>query len=362
MDALGHLTGGVAHDFNNLLMIVYGQMLIIKKLVAENPKGRRAVEAIELVARRGKALTRQLLAFSRRQNPDPVVVDLHEGIEEIRTMLTSSVAGSSKLVTTIQPDVWPVEVDLSELELALLNLMLNARDATPEGGIITITAENVHLRRIGNRKDLEGEFVALTVADMGCGIPEDILPKVFDPFFTTKQTNKGTGLGLSQVHGFAHRAGGTITVASDVGKGTRVTIYLPRARSAVQSAASDQESTNPGMHGIVLLVEDNPEVAEASKALLEELGYRVHMVTEPQAALQAVDENKFDLVLSDIVMAGPLDGLGLARAIRERHPDLPVVLATGYSNAAKEAASEFAVLRKPYQLAEFSRVVAKLVA
>jgi len=357
MDALGRLTGGVAHDFNNLLMIVTGHILIIKKLLAGNPKGLRAAEAIELVARRGKALTRQLLTFSKRQSPNPVVVNLHEGIEEIRTMLTGSIGGLSKLVTTIMPDVWPVEVDLSELELALVNLTLNARDAMREGGIITITAENVHLRReVDPRDGLEGEFVALTVADTGCGISEDILPKVFDPFFTTKQTDKGSGLGLPQVQGFAHQAGGTVTIASEVGKGTRVTIYLPRARSAAPSSAADQESTEM-MHGTVLLVEDNPEVAAASEALLEQLGYRVHMVAEPRVALQAVEENKFDLVLSDIVMAGPLDGLGLARAIRERHPDLPIILATGYSNAAKEAAAEFAVLRKPYQLADLSRVV-----
>ncbi len=360
MDALGQLTGGVAHDFNNLLMVVSGHIRTIKKIVAGDAKALRSAEAIELAAQRGEALTRQLLTFSRRQSLNPVVINVQEAAETIRT-LGSSIGGSARLVTSIAPNVWPVEVDSSELELALVNLVLNSRDAMPQGGVITLAAENVQVGAGELPSGIEGEFVALTVADTGGGIPEDILPRVFDPFFTTKGTDKGTGLGLSQVHGFAHQSGGTVMVASEVGKGTRVTIYLPRARPKPAGTAADQraERTTPGK---ALLVEDNPEVLQVSRALLEQLGYRVEAVSDARAALQAVDQGQFDIVLSDIVMAGAMNGLGLAREIRKRHANMPVVLATGYSNAAQEAASEFVVLRKPYQLADLSRAVARVQA
>jgi PAS domain S-box-containing protein len=362
MEALGQLTGGVAHDFNNLLMIVSGHIQTIKRLVADDPKGLRAAEAIERAAQRGESLTRQLLTFSRRQSINPVVINLHDVIDGLRAMLASSIGGAASLVTTIMPDVWPVEVDVSELELALVNLALNSRDAMPAGGIITMTAENVELRRGETAENLAGAFVALTVADTGSGIAPDILPRVFDPFFTTKRTGKGTGLGLSQAYGFAHQSGGTLAIASEVGTGTRVTLYLPRARAAPPGAAAEQPEADRAIGGAVLLVEDNPDVAHVSKELLEQLGYQVHAVTDASQALQAVEDHSFDLVLSDIVMAGPMNGLALARAIREKRPQLPVVLATGYSTAAQEAADEFVVVRKPYQLEDLSRVVSRLLA
>jgi len=234
----------------------------------------------------------------------------------------------------------------------------------PQGGDIIITAANRELKR--NDPDFagqrEGEFVALKVSDTGSGIPEDILSKVFDPFFTTKQTGKGTGLGLSQAYGFAHRSGGFIDIVSEVGRGTDVTLYLPRVHAERQKPSIKDDQVEYVTEGTALLVEDNPEVLRVSKMLLEQLGYRVAAVTGPEAALEAVDAARFDLVLSDIVMAGSMNGLELARAIRERHPDVPVILATGYSKAAEEAATEFIVLRKPYDLAGLSRASAKLRA
>lgn len=361
MEALGQLTGGVAHDFNNLLMIVSGHARIVRKLLAGDPKGLRAAEAIELAAKRGESLTRQLLTFSRRQSLNPVVVSLDETIEAIRTMLASSVGTAARLVTAVPPVIWPVEVDLNELELALVNLVVNARDARSRDGVISISAENVHLRPEDTAERLEGDFVALTVADTGCGIPEDILARVFDPFFTTKQTDKGTGLGLSQVHGFAHQSGGTVVIASQVGRGTRVTLFLPRV-DALPLRAEREEEVPAMTGGSVLLVEDNPEVAEATASLLEELGYRVTAVGNADAAMKALTEGEFDLVFSDIVMAGPTDGLTLARSIRARHPALPILLATGYSQAAAEGAHDFVVLRKPYQLSDLSRAVAAVLA
>jgi CheY-like chemotaxis protein len=263
-------------------------------------------------------------------------------------------------VTEIPPATWPVKIDVSEFELALINIALNCRDAMPQDGIITITAENTRLRGDGE-ENLVGDFVALTIADTGCGIAADILPKVFDPFFTTKQRSKGTGLGLSQVHGFVHQSGGTVRIESELGKGTRITLYLPRAQANPEQAAAEP-AAEVSTRGVVLLVEDNPDVAEVSAGLLERLGYEVHAAGDAQAALEALEARKFDLVVSDIVMAGALDGLGLARAIRQCHPDLPLILVTGYSNSAVLADPEFAVLRKPYQLEDLSRAAAKVIA
>ncbi len=360
MDALGQLTGGVAHDFNNLLMLVSGHIGTIEKAVADNPKAARAARAIAHAAERGATLTRQLLTFSRRQTVNPIVFNIRERIETFQAMLASLIGETAKLVTTIGPDVWPVKVDPSEFELALVNIALNARDAMPEGGVITVDAENVTLQPADTPANLAGEFVALRINDNGVGIAPDVMPKVFDPFFTTKEVDKGTGLGLSQVHGFAHQSGGTVTIDSVLGRGTTVTLYLPRARDNAQPAP--EPSTVESRGGTVLLVEDHPDVAEVSASMLMELGYAVHAVGDATAALKALEQRDFDLVVSDIVMAGPMDGVALARAVRQRRPDLAVLLMTGYSKAAAGALAEFNVLRKPFQLAELSRATARVIA
>ena len=258
-----------------------------------------------------------------------------------------------------------MKVDPGELELALVNLALNARDAMPGGGTVTLTAENVTLvegeNPAGLPMALAGEFVALAVADTGSGIAPDLVDKVFDPFFTTKDVGKGSGLGLSQVHGFAHQSGGTVMLDSQLGRGTTVTLYLPRSQEDV--AASEAEAAiDEGGTGRVLLVEDNPDVATATQLMLEQLGYSVRLVTDGAAALTAVDAERFDLVMTDIVMAGSVDGLGVARALGQRRPDLPVLLVTGYSDAAAKVAGEFTVLRKPFLMAELSRTVARMIA
>jgi PAS domain S-box-containing protein len=361
MDALGQLTGGVAHDFNNLLMVVSGHIQIIKRKLSEDPKVARAAAAIELATQRGETLTRQLLTFSRRQTFNPTVVQLGERIESFRAMIASSIGSVASLATTIAPDLWPVKVDASELELALVNLVINARDAMPNGGVIAVTAENVRLARGDTPAAIEGEFVAMRVTDTGTGIAPDVLPRIFDPFYTTKPIDKGSGLGLSQVHGFVHQSGGTVAIDSSLGKGTTVSLYLPRTSEAVApERAIETEAVPSG--GSVLLVEDNPEVAEVSTTMLGELGYTVHAVRDAESALQAAGEREFDLVVTDIVMPGSMDGLALARAIREGHPGLPVLLVTGYSQAAHGAQEEFVVLRKPFQLADLSRTAARITA
>ncbi len=203
-----------------------------------------------------------------------------------------------------------------------------------------------------------GDYVAISVADTGTGIAPDVLDKIFDPFFTTKPIGKGTGLGLSQVHGFTHQAGGTVMVDSELGKGTKVTILLPRERASAQ-AARPEPAASCGS-GTVLLVEDNPDVAAASTSLLEQLGYSVRRVADAEEALREVERDGVDLVFSDIVMPGKMDGLGLARRLREIRPNLPILLATGYSDVAASVRGDFSILRKPYEIHQLGQALAKL--
>jgi CheY-like chemotaxis protein len=350
------LTGGVAHDFNNLLMIVSGHIETLKRVAKDHPRAARAADAIEIATKRGAALTRQLLTFSRRQRLSPEAIELASQLEAFRPVLTSGLGRNVRLDIILPADVWPVRVDVSEFEIALVNLMVNARDAMPDGGAVTITAANF-VPAPGD--PLSGEYVALTIADTGVGIPEDVLGRIFDPFFTTKPVGRGTGLGLSQVHGFAHQAGGAVKVESVVGEGTRMTLCLPRATEATVEREADEPSERPST-GTVLLVEDNPEVASAATGLLEQLGYSVRTVFGADEALLALDANGIDLVFTDVVMPGRLDGLALARAIRDKYPDMPVLLATGYSEAVHNVNSEFPVLRKPYQIGELSQALARL--
>jgi PAS domain S-box-containing protein len=364
MDALGQLTGGVAHDFNNLLMIISGHLRIIKKLIKDDQRGLQAIDAIETATRRGENLTRQLLTFSRRQQLNPAVIDVGQRIDTLRSVLANSLGSAVQLKTSIDSAIWPVEVDRGEFELALVNIAVNSRDAMPDGGVMSIAAENVQLKPGDVTGDLAGEFVALSVADTGSGIAAEILPKVFDPFFTTKRIDKGTGLGLSQVYGFAHQSGGTVSVDSEVGKGTRVTIYLPRAKAGAPAAqAKEPPAEDVAGGGLVLLVEDNPVVADVSATMLSELGFGVETVGDANAALRALEAGKnFELMFSDIVMAGQMDGVALARVVRQRRPDLPILLATGYSQAADAAQDEFSILRKPYQISQLGRAIAAVIA
>jgi PAS domain S-box-containing protein len=346
MDALGQLTGGVAHDFNNLLMIVTGNLHKIRQDLTSE-RGLRALSAIQTATQRAASLTSQLLSFARRQSVNPQTIDLADRITSVREVLISALGRMIALHIDIEPEVWPVFVDPAEFETALLNLIINARDAMPEGGALTVSAQN----------DPAQARVVLSVRDTGIGIPDDVLNKVFDPFFTTKPVGKGTGLGLSQVHGFAHQAGGTVEIDSALGKGTTVRIHLPRGTTTDQDAVPTRTRL---VSATVLLVEDNPAVADASAGLLEQLGYTVRWVPNAETALEEIEADDIDLVFSDIIMPGKMDGLKLARAIREKNPTLPILLTTGYSEGAKNARADFPVLRKPYQLHELSRELSKL--
>jgi len=346
LDALGQLTGGVAHDFNNLLMIISGNIHTIRKEVS-GEKALKALQSIETASQRAAALTRQLLTFARRQSVRPQSIELAERLRSIRDVLNSGLGNTVSLAVDVEDRVWNIVVDPSEFETALVNLVINARDAMPDGGHVTVSAKNI----------VDEDRVAISVEDSGMGIPQDIVDKVFDPFFTTKPVGKGTGLGLSQVHGFVHQAGGTIGLKSTLGKGTKVTINLPRSK-AEQTATRDAQPSAGS--GTVLLVEDNPEVATASTSLLEQLGYEVRWVSDASSALLEIEKNGIDIVFSDIVMPGKMDGVRLAQTIRAKNPKLPVLLVTGYSETAKDIGSAFPILRKPYQLHELSKALEKL--
>ena len=357
MEAIGQLTGGVAHDFNNLLMVVGGQAQLLRSKIGDDPRALKALEAIEMSTRRGQSLTRQLLAFARRQRLNPRVLSLDERAANLRDLLDASISGNIALRIEIPETVWPVEVDPGELELALLNLAVNARDAMPNGGALIVSARNLVLCRGEVDAEFEGEFVAVTVRDTGFGIPPDILPRVFEPFFTTKEVNRGTGLGLSQVYGFVEQSGGRATVASELGVGTSFTLYLPRSAKAVGVVIAAPAAEAP-QGARVLVVEDNPDVADVAAGLLERLGSWPQVVNSADAALRMLQAGaRPDVIFSDIVMAGDMDGLALARRVRAEWPDLPILLTSGYSQNAETVVREFTILPKPYGLSDLSRAL-----
>jgi PAS domain S-box-containing protein len=357
MDAIGQLTGGIAHDFNNLLMIVSGHAQGLKKRL-KDAKDVRALQAIEMAAARGENLTRQLLSFSRTLPLSPTVISPAEAVRAIRDVLAGSMHVNIEFKIDVSKAIWLICVDKSELELALVNLAVNARDAMPEGGCMTISAENVRLHPGDLPEDISGDCVALSVADTGSGIAPDLVSRVVEPFFTTKAPDKGTGLGLSQVYGFARRSDGTVSINSEVGLGTKVTIYLPRSHAAL-ATPSPQDEAEYATAGrqTILVVEDNIDVRKAAVSLLEQLGYRTTEVDTASAALDVLASGKeVNLVFSDVVLPGQTDGLALARMLIERYPNIPVVLTTGYAKVF-DSNPEFPVLRKPYQISTLGRVI-----
>ena len=359
LQAIGQLTGGVAHDFNNLLMIIGGSAQLLRRhLTGDKPI--QLLDAINNATRRGESLTRQLLTFSRRQMLQPSVIDLAARLPEIKDMLSRSLRGDIEIRIGIPRRSCFIKADPSELELALLNLAVNARDAMPSGGTLTITIKPVLLRGKASEEGLNGEFIAVRVADTGTGIPADVLPRVFEPYFTTKDVDKGTGLGLSQVYGFAKQSGGAVTITSAPRRGTAVTLFLPRTwetpdeiRPMPPSAAVKRPA------GTVLLVEDNAEVAAVGKAYLEQLGYEVRQAASAQAALDLLDsDGDVDAVFSDILMPGGMNGLVMAGLMRRRFPNISVLLTTGYSSSADDAVRQgFEVLQKPYDIATLQRAL-----
>ena len=354
LESIGQLTGGVAHDFNNLLAVFATGLQLLERDVSGAPR-QRVFEAMRRAVTRGTGLTRHLLAFARRQPVNPESIDLADHVKGMREMLDASLGGDIQVTMTFAGDVWPVEVDPGEMELAILNLCLNARDAMPTGGVITVTAENV---REPGADGAPADFVRLSVRDTGVGMPADVQARAFEPFFTTKDVSKGSGLGLPQVYGFAQQSGGRAIIESVIGSGTAVHILLPRTDRPPADISEPEETSATatkaaGMRrGHILLVEDDTEVAALTLEMLSGLGFVVSHVSSADAALGALaSDGAIDLVLSDIMMPGGVSGLTLAREIKRRHPSVPVTLTTGYVEAAAEMNDgEFDLLLKPYTL------------
>ncbi|HEY0836370.1 MAG TPA: ATP-binding protein [Azospirillum sp.] len=366
LEMLGQIAGGIAHDFNNLLMVITSNLYLAQSRAGENSAAPFIDTAMQ-AAYRGGQLTQQLLTFARQQTLKPEVVDANDALGAmVDGMLKRSLRGDIAVETDLAPDVWPVEVDRAQMELAVLNLAVNARDAMPGGGTLEVRTRNVTFDGGAKAPDgLRGEFVALSLTDTGCGIAPEVCERVFDPFFTTKDVGKGTGLGLSQVYGFATQSGGTVTVDSTVGRGTTFTLYLPRTGNAPAHRASVAPVKLPeGKGRAILLVEDSPEIGRTTTTLLEGMDYSVTLADNAHKALDVLSNGRrFDLVFSDIVMPGTMNGLDLGRAVRQRFPDLPVLLTTGYSNAASTAAAEgFRLLQKPYRPEMLSEALRDLMS
>ncbi len=352
LDAIGQLTGGVAHDFNNLLMVIAGGLSLLER-PGDAQRRLRVIAQMRQATERGASLSRKLLAFSRRQPLNPEPVDLHRQIDGMRELLDRTLRGDVAVRTELADDLWPIKVDPAEWELVVLNLCVNARDAMPDGGVITIAARNAPQVRQG---EVTGDFVVVSVCDTGTGMSAAVLTHIFEPFFTTKEIGKGSGLGLPQVYGFTQQSGGTITVASVVGEGTTVTMLLPRTAGSPAELAprrADNTARHSGGLRSILLVEDNDEVATLVTEMLRELGYRVTRAASAQGALGALaDGREIDLVLSDIMMPGTMNGMQLAREVRRRRPGAPILLTTGYAGAAVQEAEVggIDILCKPYAI------------
>ena len=340
MEAVGQLTGGVAHDFNNLLGVIIGNLDIAAEQVASDPTLRETIQEALGGALRGAELTRRLLAFSRNQPLQATIVDLNHGLPQIATMLRRTLG--EEIVVELQPGtkLWPVKVDSAQLDEAILNLAINARDAMPKGGILSIETNNTHLDEDYAARHAEvaaGDYIQLSISDTGIGMTPQVIERCFEPFFTTKGIEKGTGLGLSMVYGFVKQSGGHIKIYSEIGHGTTVKIYLPRAGSGMVGKARFDASDAVESRGseVVLMVEDNKDLRTVTVKQLADLGYRTLEAASAKDALQMLAAHpEIDLLFTDIIMPGGMTGTELARAARRLYPKLRILLTSGYTARA----------------------------
>jgi PAS domain S-box-containing protein len=341
LQALGELTGGIAHDFNNLMTVVAGASdFLLKNRGLPEEKKISYLKAIVETTKRATELTNHLLAFGRRQSIKPVVIDLAVRLDAFAEMIGRMLGSQFKVTLDIQSKSPLVEVDAAQLETALLNASVNARDAMRDGGELTLS--------VSDCKFEDKDAVCITVRDTGGGIPESVLKRVFEPFFTTKAVGEGTGLGLSQIHGFAAQAGGAAAIESEEGVGTTLKISLPRTGKPVEAPAPENRPSSLPKGLKVLLVEDNPQVRDFAAKLLGDVQCKVVAVDDGTTALDRARSSDFDLVFSDVVIPG-LSGVQLAERLEQERPDMPVLLATGYSKELhSEHAQRYAVVAKPY--------------
>ena len=357
MEAIGQLTGGIAHDFNNLLGVVIGNLdMVLEDLDGQSGQAQAASRALN-GALHGAELTHRLLAFARRLPLEPKVLSINDMLPDVVALLKRTLGESISVRAETDPGLWPAFADPSQLQDAVLNLALNARDAMPAGGRLTIETANVQLDEDYARDNPDakpGDFAMLAVTDNGTGIPPDLLKRVLEPFFTTKPAGKGTGLGLSMIYGFAKQSGGHLKIYSEVGHGTTVKLYLPRAKVAAVEAPKSAEEPKQLPRGseTILIAEDNPDLRSTAAGQLARLGYRVLEAKDGETALRLLQgPERIDLLFSDIVMTGKLTGNDLLREARRLRPDLPVLLTTGYAErmTTEGGKNDWQFLRKPYR-------------
>jgi signal transduction histidine kinase/CheY-like chemotaxis protein len=361
LEALGRLTGGIAHDFNNLLQTMTTGLKLADRL-ATDPRASQAIAACERAVDKAVKLTRQLMTFGRAQAGRMESIEPWRQFAQLEELLRGAVPTSIDLVVDVPRDLWQVHVDPVQLELAVLNLVVNARDAIDGAGTIRVSGQNRTVAA-GEIENLPaGDFVALWVCDDGSGIAPEALPRIFEPFFTTKPLTKGSGLGLAQVYGFARQSGGTATVSSEPGKGTRVTMWIPRTESRAHPDAPSQQPRPPVEYrGTVLVVEDDSLVRGLVSEGLEELGFSIVVASTADDALAiARARPDIDVVLSDVVMPGGRSGLDLVRTLAVLRPALPVLLATGYAEAL-DGETDVTVIAKPYKLEEVAAKLAQAI-
>ncbi|WP_342725564.1 ATP-binding protein [Bradyrhizobium sp. B097] len=364
LEALGQLTGGVAHDFNNLLTVIRASVDMLRRPDLPEARRQRYIDAISNTVNRAAKLTNQLLAFARRQALKPEVFDVCQNVRTLSEMITTLIGSRIEITAQVPDETCLVNADAGQFETAIINMAVNARDAMDGVGRLTIAVRAV--------KNLPSEaitppsphgHVAVSVADTGVGIPQELFGRIFEPFYTTKEVGHGTGLGLSQVFGFAKQSGGEVTVTSEVGKGSTFTLYLPRVvgRHNAQSPLTEDAPSIDQTSASVLIVEDNAEVGKFAADTLTQLGCTCVLVENATHALEelAVDPDRFDLVFTDVVMPG-MSGIELAEEIRRQRLDLPIVLASGYSQVlSQQGSGGFELLQKPYSAEQLARVLHK---
>ena len=366
VEAVGQLTGGIAHDFNNLLTIIIGNMEIAREKTRGNNTLAENIGSALTAAVRGAALTHRLLAFARRQVLEPEILDFNEVIGVMHDLLRRALGESIQIETALSKRLWPALADRNQVEGALLNLAINARDAMPEGGRLTIETQSVLLDADYARRNDDvapGEYVMLAVSDTGAGMSPEILKQAIEPFFTTKEPGKGTGLGLSSIYGFAKQSGGHLKLYSEEGRGTTVRLYLPRARGVEGQVGRFSDAVPRGGRESILVVEDEPHVREVAVTHLIENGYRVLEADQGQEALELIESHlgEIDMLLTDVILAGGMNGRGLAAEAQKRIPSLKVLYMSGYAEQSVEGRGRpgpgVVLLQKPFLKTELLRAV-----
>jgi PAS domain S-box-containing protein len=372
LEAVGQLTGGLAHDFNNLLTVIGGNLELLRDKIRDGRQLRqldRALDAVQMGAR----LTQRLLSFARRNRLEPELLDINSEILTLIDLLRRTLGESITITSTLSPDLWSVKADSSQIENAVLNLAINARDAMPEGGRLIIETANASIDSsfpvlTRGERVLPGDYVRITISDTGSGMTQEVVARAFEPFFTTKEPGKGTGLGLASIYGFARQSGGYVTIYSEPGKGTTVNVYLPSAShgaSPVRHAERTFERSAP-VTGRILVVEDNPDVRETTVERLATLGYEAISCGGVADAIEHLQGGgAFALVFSDVVMPGGQSGLDLAAWIKDNRPTLPVLLTSGFADDVIRpdiVTPSPPLLRKPYGLADLGEAIRRLTA